>query len=867
MAQLQRDPAARGVYHHLDMGKTRYGDCILVVFGDTRILIDGAHPGDWQDDEVESIPNQLAALMGHDAPFDFDLLVVTHCHGDHIGCLPRLVEDGTITARHALVADERFGYGRLANGEFDALDARAPAIKGLVTALLEEDHSDLSDTDLAAFLDASATQEEKYIAMLATLEGQGTNVVRYGRAPDADVRAIEQAFAATGLTVLGPTADHLILCADQIRRETQDAVKAIDLARATDRAMSLPEIFRSIAQKGAFVDMLDMYGEGSAKNCQSIVLAFGPASHRVLLAGDMQFGEPQVDNLVPEMDALKVAIAAAGPYEVAKLTHHTSYNGFEREFLEAIGDPRILIHSGGWNDVKHPDRNSLRMLKRLHQDEGTTFARTDRNGLISVDRSRTGAAAIKIARGNLNDFTPNTESDITAAAAEAPAIGRVVEAMAQAVRPGGMIPAAATNDGTAVELLFVRIPYADGRVDLGGFPITITRPAAEARAGGPAAPAARGPAAFEAGGKAPGGARPQVNDARRLGGGRDLRNVLFVTNPDRLAQNIGQAEARAAIALIEQGADLLAVGDTDGIDRTRQRLQARDRTGVVLVGGYDVLPAQRVDVLDRQLRAAIPVDAISNEPDRFVVWSDDAYVDVGGEGSPDFPVSRIPDGKSPRVVMNALTATLAGRDGRFGVRNSARPFADGIFATLPGSETLFESGPSGRTEVAAGNRERPFLYFMLHGDHADGTRYWGEDGGLVEAVHVSDLPLQGVGIALAGCCWGALTVDQRASQATGYVSPKTAEQSIALSLLAAGAVAFVGCTGAHYSPDEGGGFFGGPMHRSFWTHIVNGAAPAQALFDAKVEYLAGMPHGLATPLEVGIERKIYKQFTCLGLGW
>ena len=91
---------------------------------------------------------------------------------------------------------------------------------------------------------------------------------------------------------------------------------------------------------------------------------------------------------------------------------------------------------------------------------------------------------------------------------------------------------------------------------------------------------------------------------------------------------------------------------------------------------------------------------------------------------------------------------------------------------------------------------------------------------------------------------------------------------MALSCLGAGARAFVGCTGVHYSPDESGGFFGAPMHRAFWSeHLSGKLPPAKALFEARRDYLSDMPHGRRTPHELAIERKIYKQFTCLGLGW
>ena len=90
---------------------------------------------------------------------------------------------------------------------------------------------------------------------------------------------------------------------------------------------------------------------------------------------------------------------------------------------------------------------------------------------------------------------------------------------------------------------------------------------------------------------------------------------------------------------------------------------------------------------------------------------------------------------------------------------------------------------------------------------------------------------------------------------------------MALSCLLGGARAFVGCTGVHYSPDATGSFFGGPMHHAFWSEVAAGQAPAAALFAARKTFLADMPHGRHSALEQAIERKIWKQFTCLGLGW
>src|ERR1700674_5557620 len=94
----------------LDMGSKIYGDCILVVEGNRKILVDGAHPGDWRPSPgTPSIPQQLGKIIGA-KPFKIDLLVVTHCHSDHIGCLPKMVADGTVEFDWALVADETLDF-------------------------------------------------------------------------------------------------------------------------------------------------------------------------------------------------------------------------------------------------------------------------------------------------------------------------------------------------------------------------------------------------------------------------------------------------------------------------------------------------------------------------------------------------------------------------------------------------------------------------------------------------------------------------------------------------------------------------------------------------------------------------------------
>lgn len=108
--------AASAEYYLLDMGKEKYGDSILCKAGGKTILIEGGHPGDFDGQPgSESIPAQLEQLLGP-PPFRLSLLVVTHCHIDHIGCLPKMVKQGLLEIEWGLVADEKLGWGNRIDG-------------------------------------------------------------------------------------------------------------------------------------------------------------------------------------------------------------------------------------------------------------------------------------------------------------------------------------------------------------------------------------------------------------------------------------------------------------------------------------------------------------------------------------------------------------------------------------------------------------------------------------------------------------------------------------------------------------------------------------------------------------------------------
>ena len=840
------DAGSRGKYYVLDMGSEKYGDSLLCVFGTTTVLIDGGHRSDYAGQSgFDSIPKQLSELLSTQSPFKISLLIVTHCHADHIGALPQMVANGDLVPEWALVADEKLGFGRTSDGGGqDSYDAASDAVQRVVAALREEPQPDLSDSELDRFLEDAVTLEQRYKDMLKALSDRGTRLLRYGRDKTVD---LESQFASTGIKVLGPTQDHLVLCADAIAKYTKDTVDAVRSAMASDAALSERNLYRQLATTRPISDLADRIGKGAALNDQSIVLRFGPSADYVLLAGDMQFAQPEVPGLDDEMAKLLKEVNNAGPYKFIKLTHHSSYNGLDEAILNYWSATKLFAHTGGQKDPDHPDPGSLQLLKTNRSRLNFAFARTDRNGRIAVD-TRNG---FTVSRGRLNDFTENTGASSG---------GDVQRPPAHQIEITEMPPATGAHD--MVEVI-ARVPVQSVRVTLTidvepkGPPATYAPPQPSLPHDRTNSPALRPPS-------------PSPDpEASKLAAGRQLPKLLFVTNRPALVRNVGPAADTALNMIRKAGHPLLDIQNPSNPGPEVRANFDPSISGVVVVGGYDVLPSQRLDVLTPKMRSDLSSQT-RNDDDSFIIWSDGFYADASADGMPDTPVSRIPDGNSGALLLTALrVGGVQIPNGRYGIRNSLRPFADKIWSTIQGQAAMLISGPTKAAGVVPAEVQAQFVYFMLHGSNADTSRFWGEGPGLVEAFNVNCVPDACDGVVFAGCCWGALTVDQIASRYTeGALKQRGLANSIALKILAAGATAFVGCTGTHYSPDNTAAFAGGPMHAAFWQHlVVDKQPPALALFNAGIDYISGMPHNQTDLFDQAIERKILKEFTCLGLGW
>lgn len=842
------DALSRFAVHFLDMGTAKYGDCIVVEAGKTRVLVDGGHPGDWRSRPgSRSIPQQLGEIFESPGPFDFDLLIVTHTHRDHIGCLPALVENGQITARRALVADPGLGYG---SEDSEADDSGLPQSARLA-ALAAREESHASDRDPAALwellLDAGR-QQTSYREMLRTLEARGTRVVTFLGSDDdrPEYRELLEEFRDTGLRVLGPTREHLQICAGVVDRVGRDSVSLASDAVVRDGIVDAVDLYRRLAATA------DAGGLNAALNDQSLVAVVERGGRKLLLTGDMQFAEPGVPGLSDEMRRLRDEISAHAPYDVVKIAHHASENAFDAAVLEELKESRLFVISTGRDPRdSHPAPEVLDLLHRCRDD--LEWLRTDRNGLISLILHEERVRML-LSGGETNDESPNG----TDAAPPLPVPEPVPEPLVQV----------AVDQDQVIELK-ARVPRHAIRVT---FTVDLQ----------PQAPAPSGPVVAPP--STIGGALPRP---LQLASGRSLPPLLFVTGSQALAGKIGQPAVdlllrglrQANMAVLDVEPALLgnAADAASMVQETLRSPEGKAVRGVVLLGGYDVIPSQRLQCIDEELEeqveAAIRQRKAEPDLDRFIVWSDDIYGDLHSD-FPLLPVSRVPDGGSAALVWAALEAgEPAHRGRRSGVRNFRRIFAEPIFGSLPGTGDMLPSEPAHSDQSPPIDLAAEYVYLMLHGEHWDATQFLGEsvEGDWPRAVALHNVTSAAGAVVFAGCCWGALAVHEPAVLASpgATLTPHTADSSLALRFLAAGARAFVGCTGVHYSPrpERPNPHFGSPLHDAFWRACCKGVEPARALREAKVTYLRDCPHGLTDAFPQAVELKTLRQFTCLGLGW
>jgi hypothetical protein len=383
----------------------------------------------------------------------------------------------------------------------------------------------------------------------------------------------------------------------------------------------------------------------------------------------------------------------------------------------------------------------------------------------------------------------------------------------------------------------------------------------------------------------------------KLAAGREIPKLLFVTNFEKLKQKIGGwCFQRIKTMLGNQLINLEIKTAKKHINWTdyRNTIIGSKAQGIVILGGYSVMPAQKHDVLVNGQREAEFLDSSGKtillgdmDTEEFFVWCDDCYgcLDDATFPFPDLPVSRIPDCDSGEFILTALCANSPKNPLKSGIRNLDRNYAQIIFdqfqsnsyfgelITSPESQYNCFDFNSQYAQLFVNNKlYADYLYLQLHGARCDGKQQWGEKNIVaITNVNVPSYSQQLGRIIFSGSCWASRIIDEYPHKPIQSLTSRTSQNLIALRFLEEGALAFIGCTGEHISP--GGDFnrsfgFGVPMHWYFWKYIQLGLQPAPALHAAKIRFAKLMSdHPQQFVSNAALEQKILWQYNCLGLGW
>ena len=105
------------------------------------------------------------------------------------------------------------------------------------------------------------------------------------------------------------------------------------------------------------------------------------------------------------------------------------------------------------------------------------------------------------------------------------------------------------------------------------------------------------------------------------------------------------------------------------INKKSEKVQ--QKITVSVIGGHDVIPFQIIR------------NPKKDDDDDTFIYTDDPYADFDQDGIIDVPISRIPDGKSPRLIARQLSdfqnLIQNPAAGAFGIANGKRQYAEDVF--------------------------------------------------------------------------------------------------------------------------------------------------------------------------------------------
>jgi hypothetical protein len=308
----------------LDAVEARFGDCILIRWGDDLkkiMLVDGG-PGSVYDDRLEPVIDEIRAELGiaTDDPLDLELAAVSHIDGDHVLGIEQLLK-GIKSARNDQLA-EKVRIKKFWLNSFDDILTGGGATPTAVLASLGS-HAPPSLADEVAAVLASVPQGRRTRDLARGLQLPG-NMADGDLVKSGDTLALPDDM---DITVVAPASDEL------------DALQNLwETTPVADQATIAANI------------------DDSIPNLSSIVMLLKRNGATALLTGDARG------------DLIRKALADAGLLDaegkfhvnVLKLQHHGSKNNMVPEFFSKITADHYVVSANGHHH--HPSTDTLQAI-------------------------------------------------------------------------------------------------------------------------------------------------------------------------------------------------------------------------------------------------------------------------------------------------------------------------------------------------------------------------------------------------------------------------------------------------------------------------------------------------------------------------
>ena len=322
----------------------RQGDALWIRWGDGhQMLVDLG-----TEETGRAIADRLLALPEEERAFD--LLVITHVDGDHIGGAMSALADRDDPVPGLRFDDVWFNGWEHLHGLTVPRPEDRGGLEGMGPAQGERLTSWLRDQRWNEAFDRGPA-------------------VRPDGAPP-----VRELPGGLRLTLLGPTQDDLAALRPTWKAEVEKALEKGSLEEASPglgpgggRLESFGSTVRPVLDTRTDLELLAETAtakDGSRANGASIVLLLEHEGRRVLLTGDA-FGADVVAGLrVLDPDG-------PVPVDVVKLPHHGSSKNVTRELVEAVESPYWLVSTDG-TTFHHPDAIAIaRVLRYAHRHPPT----------------------------------------------------------------------------------------------------------------------------------------------------------------------------------------------------------------------------------------------------------------------------------------------------------------------------------------------------------------------------------------------------------------------------------------------------------------------------------------------------------------